>query len=207
MNVMLESADDFGEGRGASPRAPTGPGDETLVLDNVAPGRYWVRVNSSRGYAASIRSGSTDLLHQALVVSPGGSAPAIEITMRDDTAQIDGTVEGLATATGQPTGAIAGALLPDANSFSPASSAHVYCIPLPDSTGDVAEVWVSPDGSFVSPPLTPGAYRLLAFDRPQPTLEYRNPEAMRAYDAKGPVVRLAGGQKEHVRLQLISTSD
>jgi hypothetical protein len=48
---------------------------------------------------------------------------------------------------------------------------------------------------------------MLAFDRPQPELEYRNPETMRAYDAKGQLVRLVAGQKEHLHLQLISTSE
>jgi hypothetical protein len=85
--------------------------------------------------------------------------------------------------------------------------AHIYCVPLADSNGQFTEVGVSPDGSFSSPPLPPGAYRVLAFDRSQSELEYRNPEAMQSYDAKGPVVRLVGGQKEHVRLQLISTSE
>jgi hypothetical protein len=66
---------------------------------------------------------------------------------------------------------------------------------------------VSPDGSFSSPPLPPGAYRVLAFDRSQPELEYRNPEAMQTYETKGPVVNLVGGQTEHVRLQLISMSE
>jgi hypothetical protein len=47
---------------------------------------------------------------------------------------------------------------------------------------------------------------MLAFDRAQPELEYRNPEAMRAYEAKGPVVRVVGGQKDRVTLQVISTS-
>jgi putative hemolysin len=88
-----------------------------------------------------------------------------------------------------------------------AAPARVYCIPLADSGGQFTEVWVSPDGSFSSPPLPPGAYRVLAFDRPQPELEYRNPEAMQSYEAKGPVVRLVSGQTEHVRLQLISTSE
>jgi len=60
---------------------------------------------------------------------------------------------------------------------------------------------------IASPPLAPGAYRVVAFDRPQPELEYRNPEAMRAYEGKGPVVRIAGGQTEHVRLQVISSSE
>ena len=86
------------------------------------------------------------------------------------------------------------------------AAAHIYCIPLADSSGQLTEIWVSPDGSFVSQGLAPGAYRLLAFDRGQHELEYRNPEALRTYDSKGPVVRVVGGQKEHVQLQLISTS-
>jgi hypothetical protein len=85
------------------------------------------------------------------------------------------------------------------------SVAHIYCVPLPDSPGQFAEIYVSPDGSFVSPELAPGTYRLLTFDHPEQELEYRNPEAMRAYDSKGLVVRVAGGQKAHVQLQLLST--
>jgi hypothetical protein len=47
---------------------------------------------------------------------------------------------------------------------------------------------------------------VLAFDQVQGEIEYRNPEAMRAYDSKGQVVRVVGGQKERVQLQLISMS-
>jgi hypothetical protein len=89
---------------------------------------------------------------------------------------------------------------------SPFKNAHVYCIPLPDSTGRFTDIWVQPEGKFTAPPLPPGEYLLLAFTRPQ-TLEYENPEAMRAYGEKGQVVRLSGGQTEHVRLQLISANE
>jgi hypothetical protein len=77
----------------------------------------------------------------------------------------------------------------------------VYCIPLPDSAGQFAEVAVTQDYTFVSGALPPGAYRLIAFKHRHNELEYRNPEAMQVYDQQGIVVRLAGGQKEHVRLQ------
>jgi hypothetical protein len=63
-----------------------------------------------------------------------------------------------------------------------------------------------PDGSFQVQQLPPGAYRILAFDRRQ-ELEYGNPEAMRAYEGKGPVIRLAPGQTEHVRVWLISSTE
>lgn len=207
LNVALETADEFGMGGGGTMRDPAKAGDEVLVIEGVTAGRYWVRVNSSRGYPASIRSGNLDLQHQPLLVGAGGASSPIEITMRDDTAEINGTVEGV-TAPSQESNLASG----DAEgwtsyaAFGGQAGARIYCIPLADSSGQFTEIWVSPDGNFVSSGLAPGAYRLLAFDRAQPELEYRNPEAMRAYDAKGPVVRLVGGQKERVTLQLISTS-
>lgn len=206
LNLILEPEDDFGRGRRPALRAPSGASDQSLTVENVLPGRYWVRVNSSRGYVASMRSGSIDLLHQPLTVAEGGSPAPIEITMRDGTAEIDGMVEGLPSQ-----GMMAGSI--DEGGFTaaakpvvtPSTPAHVYCIPLSDSSGAFTEIWVAPDGSFHSPPLPPGAYRVLAFSSSQSDLEYRNPEAMRAYESKGPVVRLSAGQSESVRVQLITT--
>jgi hypothetical protein len=212
LNIALEPADDFGVGQQVSLRNPS-RADDALVIDGAPAGRYWVRVNSSRGYPASIRSGNLDLQHQPLVVAAGGTASPIEITMRDDTAEISGTVEGVTPPAQGPVNANgASGASGDARAwtfyapFGGQAAAHIYCIPLADSSGQLTEIWVSPDGSFVSQGLAPGAYRLLAFDREQHELEYRNPEALRTYDSKGPVVRVVGGQKEHVQLQLISTS-
>ncbi|MGH9511884.1 MAG: MSCRAMM family protein [Terriglobales bacterium] len=203
LNVILDPVSDFGRGRGAGLRPPTGPNDESLAIDNVQPGRYRVQVNSSRGYAASVTSGGLDLLHEPLVVGPGGSSSPIEITMRDDTASFDGTIEGVG-------GAIEGQnSLPGQTPslVSSAPSAYIYCIPLPDSPGQFTQAWASPDGEFRSPPIPPGEYRILAFKHQQNDLEYRNPEAMRAYESKGQVVRLVGGQKEHLQLQLVSKAN
>jgi hypothetical protein len=197
LHVTLEPADDFGTGRSVSLRNPTGPGDEALMIEGASAGRYWVRVQSSRGYAASVRSGNLDLQHRPLVVGVGGAASPIEITMRDDVAEISGTVEGVTPP----------APGPDSGSGVPRQSrVHVYCIPLADSSGQFSEFWAHPDGTFDSAELAPGAYRVLAFDRVQTEIEYRNPEAMQGYESKGFVVRVAGGQKEHVTLELISTS-
>ena len=65
------------------------------MLDNVQPGRYWLKVDPFNGYVASAVAGSVDLLRQPLVVSPGGTSPSIDIVLRDDCAAIDGTVEGM----------------------------------------------------------------------------------------------------------------
>ncbi len=197
LSVTLEPADDFAAGGIIAPRNPTGSGDDALVIEGAPAGTYWVRVHSSRGYPASVRSGNLDLQQRPLVVGVGGGASPIEITMRDDTAEISGTVEGVTQPAHAPGGAspVAGQ-----------GRAHVYCIPLPDSSGQFTEIWVGPDGKFDSQGLAPGTYRLLAFDRVQTELEYLNPEVMQIYESKGPVVRLAGGQKERVQLKLISTS-
>ena len=196
LNVMLEPFSDFGQGRGANLRPPAGPNDKSLVIENVAPGRYWVRVNSSRGYAASVSSGGVDLLRAPLGVGLGGSAAPIEMTMRDDMASFDGTVEGANPQL---------ASLDSSGTAGPQYSgplAYVYFIPQADSPGQFTQAWVSPDGKINSQQVVPGVYRIFAFKHPQNDLEYRNAEAMRAYESKGQLVRLIGGQTEHLRLQL-----
>jgi len=210
LHVGLEATDEVSDGpRGGFLKVPTGP-DDPLVIEARGIGRYWVRVNSSRGYAASVRSGDLDLLHQPLTVSVGGAAP-IEITMRDDWAQISGKVEGVATegTKGSSISSVVGnqvGLSSEAVGFGQIiPSVRIYCIPLPDSGGQFTQIWVGPNGNFNNANVAPGAYRVLAFDREQPQLEYRNPEAMRAYESKGPVVRVSGGQKEQVTLQVIRT--
>jgi hypothetical protein len=196
LNVHLEPAESFGQDRTLYSRPPSEHEDDSLVIEGAQPGVYWVRVDTSRGYIGSISSGTIDLQHHPLVVGPGGSSAPIEITMRDDGAEIDGTIEGAAASS-------TGSAPPSAGG----SPAHLYCIPLPDSSGEYKEVWVQPDGKFGPQQIAPGTYRLLAFDRPQQDLEYRNPEAMKAYDAKGQLVRLIAGQKEHLHLQLVSPSE
>jgi hypothetical protein len=87
------------------------------------------------------------------------------------------------------------------------AQAHVYCLPLPDSTGQFREVLVAPDGRFFLQHVPPGAYRVLAFNQPQNDLEYLDAARMRAYESQGQVVRLAAGQKEELKLQVVSDNE
>ena len=177
------------------------------MIDNVQPGRYWVQINSSRGFASSVTTaGGIDLQHEPLVVGAGGSSSPIEVTMRDEGGRIEGTVESTDASVGgtdRSTASVTGLASPV--SYSP--FAYVYCLPLSDSTGQFAEVVASPDGKLTSPQLSPGVYRVLAFKHQQSELEYRNPEAMQIYDAKGQIVRIGASQTQHLRLQLISGSE
>lgn len=192
LNISLQPADDFSEGGYAGLRRPLSPNDSALVIENAQPGRYWVRVQSARGYVASVTSGSVDLLHEPLTV-PAGGGVQIDVTMRDDSAKLDGTVTGLRNTTATGIGS--------QGRFVNAA-AYVYCVPVPDSTGQFEQIGVAQDGKFSSDKIAPGSYRVLAFQRPQPALPYRDAEAMRVYDSQGQVVHLVAGQAQHLELQL-----
>jgi hypothetical protein len=193
LQVRAESADDFAAQSNASLRAPTGPNDESLVIENLSPGHYWLRISSSRGYVASAVMGGIDVLRQPFVVASASSVP-IEITMRDDNAQIEGTVADVST-------------LPTANSGAPAPQAYVYCVPLIDSPGQFQQFHVSAEGKFSSQAMTPGNYRVMAFKAPQNNLPYRDADSMRAYDSLGQVIHLGAGQKTSVQLQISSLNE
>jgi hypothetical protein len=194
LQINAETADDFGQPGHASLRPPSGANDDPLVLENLAPGRYWLRLHSSRGYVAAATMGGVDVLHELLIVAPGSSTP-IEVTMRDDSAELDGTVAGLAAPPAMTDSAVS-------SRFSP-PQAWVYCIPLPDSPGQFEQLGLSPDGKFNSQAMAPGTYRVLASKNQQTNFPYRDAEAMKAFDAKGQVVHLSAGQKTSVQLQII----
>lgn len=198
LNIWLEPADDFLQRGGAGLRPPQSSSDNSLVLENVQPGRYWVRASTARGYIASLTSGSTDLLHEPLTIAPGGNAQ-INVTLRDDSAKLEGTVTGLPETSSQSRPG----LNPDEQQAPQRPVAYIYSVPLPESSGQYAEFWASSDGQFNMSQIAPGTYRLLAFSHPQPSLPYRDVEAMRAYESQGEVVHVAPGQSQHVQLQLI----
>jgi hypothetical protein len=199
LNLSVESAEeDFGRQRGGTLRPPTGPADNSLVLEDLAPGRYWLRPRPTHGYVASATMGGVDLLRQPFVVGLGATVP-IEITMRDDSAEIEGAVAGV--------NAMARTSEAEANNGLSKSFAHIYCVPLPDSAGQYLEFSASSDGKFDYEMVAPGTYHLLAFKNQRQDLPYRDPEAMRAYDGKGQIVHVSAGEKATVQLQLIAGSD
>ncbi len=208
LNVQLEAADEFNQGNPSQTRPPHGPSDESVILEHVRPGRYWLRIDSPHGFAASVTAGDTDLLRHPLTVRAGANL-VVDVTMRDDGAEIAGTVEGLQPASAVTSDATALRSYVSSRRFSAgALQAHVYCLPLPDSTGQFREVWVGPNGDFDLPQMPPGGYRLLAFEQPQNgQFEYLDPAMMEEYEGKGRVVQLKAGQKEDVKLQIISENE
>jgi hypothetical protein len=197
LQVMLLPDEQFGLSSAVSLRPPSGPDDESLVIEGVLPGRYRVSVNTSTGYAASITSGSTDLLRQPLVVGIGGSIPPLEITMRDDGAEVEGKID--------PTN-----VTPDratANNRSNQPLGFVCLAPIDRMDDRCKIVWTGPDGTFTFQQLAPGSYYALAMDRSHLQFESLNNEILTQYESKIQVIRVAQEQKEHVRLPLITASE
>ena len=192
LQARVESADDFAQNRFGSIRQPTGPDDQSLVLENLAPGRYWLRLSTARGYIASAMQGNVDVLRQPLTIRSGPAAP-IEVKVRDDVAELEGTITSLAQHSS----------INDDSAES--AQVWVYCVPLLDSSGEFMQFGVSGDGKFSNPRMAPGDYRVLAFSSAQTHLPYRDPEAMKAYESKGAVVHLAAGQKVTVDVPTIAS--
>jgi hypothetical protein len=182
VQVMLMPSEEFGSAETALSEPVQGTREHALVIPNVRPGRYRVHLQTAVGYAAAIVSGGNNLQRQPLVIGLGGASSPIEITLRDDGAEVDGKVED-------------------------ATEGHVYFLPVGEGSGEFREANSTLDGSFALSQLTPGTYCVLAFDSPQNELAYADAEAMRKLESKGQVIHLETGQKEHLHLKIISGGD
>jgi len=166
---------------------PSDPDAEGLEIPNVPTGEYRVRVQTPIGYVASMRCGETDLQNSSLVIGAGASLPPIEVTLRDDGAEVDGSVTEVAN---RSRGTTLGVMPGTAAGF-------VYFAPVRESR-EVKMAVVQSDGNFQVAQLPPGTYRVLAFDRPRNDLEFSDEDAMRKYDAQS--ITVVPGQKEQIRV-------
>jgi hypothetical protein len=194
LQVSLLPDEQFGSDLVPSLRPPTGPEDESLVVENALPGRYYVSISAFKGFVSSVTSGGVDLLRQPLVVGLGVSPPPIEITVRDDGAEVDGQIENVAPKDNNP--AIFQQLI-----------GRVYLVPM-DNTGSGSRVgWIRQDGKFQMQQVPPGAYRALAFDRQRPEFEHAAEKDLAKYESKSRVIHLQTAQKAQLRLPLITSSE
>jgi hypothetical protein len=192
--VSMEEFDSFGGFNQA--RQVEGSDEHTFLLEDVGPGRYKVRVASSSGYAASIQSGGTDLLHQTLVVGLGAEIPPIEITMRDDGAEVSGTVE---EAKGSELNSQAN------NPNRPLRFA--YLLPLGDSSLQYPPMAQFQGENFQLKQVPPGNYLLLVYpDAPQ-DLPFGNDEAVDVLKSKGQIIQVEAGEKLSVKATMTSNGE
>jgi hypothetical protein len=197
LQVFLQPEEQFESNSAASLRQPTGPDDESLVIENVQPGRYRVIATPSIGYVSSITFGRLDLLRHSLVVGTGAAVPTVEITMRDDGAEIDGTVDFRDATQSGAGGLLRPGRLPGVAYFK--STEASYDRP--------KTVWINPDGTFTLQQLPPGTYRAFAVNRPSAEWEFPSEELLSQYGSKIQVVRAIAEQKQQVRLPLITVTE
>ncbi len=195
MQVNLVPVDELTPGRMGGRGRSGGTEGDTITIQNVSPGRYRVHVTAQMGYVAAVSSGGLDLLHNPLVVLPGGTSSPIEITLRDDGATVEGTIENWQ---GETQGR---------NTLFPGQQlACIYLVPSTETMAPPLVGWTG-DGHFTLQQVPPGSYRAIAFNRQPGELEFTNEEAMKKYDAKSQVIELEAGQKQQLKLQLNAVSE
>jgi len=195
LQVNLIPDEEFSLDSQAWLRPTVNENDESLLIENVLPGRYRVRVNTGIGYVSAITSGSTDLLQKPLVVGAGGTIPAMEITVRDDGAELDGTLDSSKASVAAP--------VPQGRFGGP--QAIVYVVPTNGMDSQTKVAALNPDGSFTIPQIAPDTYHVFAVENQvmQPVSE----EWLKQHESKVQVVRLVAGQKEHLHLSLVNPND
>jgi len=199
--VMLQSAEEYSSERGVG-NLYQSQNSNPLTLDGVKPGRYWVQLQSSWSnmYAASVTSGLTDLLRAPLVVPVGASVPPIEITLRDDSGEIEVTVEGAPEDPRGVTGSVSYSGPMPGQAFGMMGGIFVYGLPVGEG-GTVKWFNGRSNGKYILQQAPPGDYRVMAFDSSQ-EFEWRNLAALQKYDSKGQVVHVTAGKTTQVTLRL-----
>jgi hypothetical protein len=169
------------------------PGQQTLQLSNLDPGRYTVEViPQGSWYVQSAEYGQTNLLTDDLVLTAGAPALPIEVVLRNDGASITGTVT---PRNGADVPATVVAIQERGNKATPKIA---YYFPRQNTTAG--------PGEFVITPLAPGDYLVLAFDHAD-SIEYSNPEVLQNYLSQAAHVTVNASQRATITLDLIRTGE
>jgi hypothetical protein len=184
VSIVLRPVEQFGmEPTVMSQQEPNQP-ESGITLKNVAAGTYWMQISANNCYPASATWGGGDVLHRPITIGISGGGTPIEVTLRNDGAEVMGKVEFSENTGGQKS-----------NAGGPYSAmAFVYFVPLGESGGPWRQAQFWNNGTFDEKQLAPGTYRLLAFDHLNKEMENGNPDLLRKYESKGVVVELSASQ-------------
>lgn len=164
-------------------------GPDAFDLMVAPPFSYWVHtlVYGKGLCAGTLNANGPNLAREPLVLSFAGSATPMELTLRNDCAQLNLSL---------PTSVAA--LVPG---IEPVYTAYV--VPDFDTTADVQPVTLRPSsgGSLTLEGLTPGNYHVYTFAAPV-ELEYRNPAALAQLPVQGQPVTLTPGASENLVLEV-----
>jgi protocatechuate 3,4-dioxygenase beta subunit len=157
-------------------------GQLTIELRGVEPGQYTAHI-SGMGmmiYASAASYDGADVLHDTLTVKPGSNAATLEVTVRDDMAQLKCGIRKVGSVP--------------------------YWLLVEDESGQQSftQRLIGGGGESLMM-LPPGKYKVYAFDH-MGGLEFHNPEAMRDYSAKAVDVDLAPSDQRSLKLDVIARS-
>lgn len=169
--------------------APGSNDGSSLQLEGVPPGKYWVEARTYGAYVSSISSGGDDLSQTPITIGAGGSSAPIEITLRDDTGTLNGTISRGPGSSGGET-----------------PRAWIYAIPLFSTVSELPSTISTSAGKFTFYALAPGAYRVIACDSPH-AIAFHTSEGVAAWAGKGRVVTLEPGGTAHVELDVAPTAE
>lgn len=149
------------------------------VISGLLPGTYRVDASAMQpGYVAELRCGSVDLLRDDLVIPPGEAPPPIEVTLRDDAAQLE---VGLSGKEAQGYGSVV-----------------IYSDEEPRRS---VLMRTTAGHTVIGGNLAPGRYYVIAVSGAE-DLEIQNPAAMEKYLDKAAVVTLGPNDKSSVRAEI-----
>lgn len=198
--LELTPVNNMNQGSGARPiRHAEGALTDVFVMEGVTPGRYWVQATSfMEGYVSAITSGGVDLMREPLTIGPGNTVPPIEVTLRNDTGQIDCTVNGTAPRLAPTDGLIS-------SSWNYAGPA-VYAIPAGARFSKRTLSNIVASGPVSIPNVAPGTYHVMALDKYR-DVDLLDEQELARLEDKGKTVTVPAGGAVSVQLDLIKADD
>ena len=190
LGVTLIPTEGASDQVGALEPVPGSTDTSLFQLKGVTPGRYWVRTSAFEGYVSSITSGGVDLAREALTIGAGNSTPPLEVTLRNDSAQIHCTIQ------------------PPAGAAQPSSSAglvFLFAIPTSPTTGQTIQGSAGA-GNDATLNVAPGTYSVIALNQFLDVDELE-PAALGAYIARGQSVTVEAQGSTNVTISALAASD
>lgn len=181
---------------------------DKFLLDPPQQGAYLLDVQSfaPNSYAASIYSGSTDLLREALVIGPGGNAQPIQITLRNDTGFLECTAKADSAAMSEQGAGIEQGAESDRGAAD-ATPIPVYAISSGSAPHRIYFSYAQAAGVPAPPlPLPPGNYLVLAFEK-EHEINIDDADAMARLAAQGQTVTIQPGATLDLQVDPIRDSD
>jgi hypothetical protein len=201
LQVVLTSVDESDPlGNMATAQPVEGTQGQTLTIPNVRPGRYRVNVMAFAGYAAKVESDGVDLLKQPLVVSLGGAVPPIEITLRDNGAEVSGMVDGVEGAEGNW----------QQGGQHPERYWTVLLVPIGRGPWLQSTRYQTLDGRFTMQSLAPGDYLVAAYNGAEEndSVPFEDGEFIKGLKGKAQSIHVEAGEKvTNLRVKVIAGSE